>query len=82
MIAMLEIRKWKGHVSSNPNIYHFSDTKPSFIGSMNYSFDLNKDNEYCWLNEHDKKQYSFNQVIDSNIKWFVDEVSKNVLKKL
>ena len=79
--ALLYVRRWKGHVTNDGRAFNFPGEEPQLQVNTKYSFDRNRKAEICWLNLTDKKQYSSIQIVDSCLKWLVEEVSKKRLQK-
>jgi len=78
---LLYVRKWKGHLTKDKTAFYFPDEEPKMQSDIKYTFDRNKENEYCWFNLTDKKQYKSKQIVDSCLKWIVEQVSKKRLEQ-
>ena len=78
--ATLEVRKWNGSVTKEPDVHYFPGEEPKVLSTAKYIFDYNRQNEICWLNQNDQKNYFSSQIIDECIKWLLEQVFKRRLE--
>lgn len=78
--ALLYVRQWKGHLTKESNAFYFPGEEPKMLSDVKYTFDRNRKNEICWLNQTDKKEYYSTQIVDACLKWLVEQVSKKRLE--
>ena len=79
--ALLFVRRWKGQLTTKSDVFYFPGEEPKRLSDTKYTFDRNRNNEICWLNQTDEKLYYSNQIVDANLKWLIDQVSKERLNK-
>lgn len=79
--ALLYVRKWNGHLTKDSNAFYFPGEEPKIVSDNKYTFDRNRNNEICWLNQKDKKQYKSEQIIDDCLAWLVQQVAEKRLEK-
>lgn len=77
--ALLFIRKWNGYLTKNTNAFYFPGEEPRMVSDNKYTFDINRSNEICWLNQKDKKLYKSEKLIDECLAWLVEQVANKRL---
>ena len=77
--ALLYVRKWKGHLTKDSNAFHFPGEEPKMLSDIKFTFDRNRKNEICWLNQTDKKLYGSEKIVDTCLAWLVGQVAKKRL---
>lgn len=71
--AFLLLRQWKGY-PPNKEIYQRVD--PEVMSESKYLFDMDENENYCWSNEREKKQYSSTEIAENNIAWLLEVYTK------
>ena len=79
--ALLYVRQWQGTLTKDTNAFYFPGEEPKKLSDIKYTFDRNRNNEICWLNQTDKKLYKSEQIVDSCLAWLVGQVAKKRLEK-
>lgn len=79
--ALLYVRQWKGHLTKDSSAFYFPDEEPKMLSDIKYTFDRNRKNEICWLNQTDKKQYYSTQIVDACLSWMVEQIAKKRLEQ-
>lgn len=79
--ALLYVRQWKGSLTKDTSAFYFPGDEPKMLSDVKYTFDRNRNNETCWLNQTDKKLYKSEQIVDDCLGWLVEQVAKKRLEK-
>jgi len=79
--ALLYVRQWKGHLTKDSSAFYFPGEEPKILSDIKYTFDRNRNNEICWLNQTDKKLYKSQKIVDTCLAWLVEQVAKKRLNK-
>jgi len=79
--ALLFVKNWIGHLSKDISEFYLEDEEPKMVSDNEYTFDRNRDNEICWLNQKDKKFYKSEKIVDDCLAWLVIEVAKKRLAR-
>jgi len=79
--ALLYVRQWKGHLTKDSSAFYFPGEEPKMLTDLKYTFDRNRNNEICWLNQKDNKLYNSKQIVDACLAWLVGEVAKKRLEQ-
>lgn len=77
--ALLYVRQWKGHFTKDSSAFYFPGKEPKMLSDIKYTFDRNRTNEICWLNQTDKKLYKSEKIVDTCLAWLVEQVAKKRL---
>jgi hypothetical protein len=78
--VLLYVRKWKGHLTKDTSAFYFPGEEPKMLSDNKYTFDRNRNNENCWLNQKDKKLYKSEKIVDDCLAWLVEQVAKKRLE--
>jgi hypothetical protein len=79
--ALLYVRKWNGHLTKDTSAFYFPGEEPKMVSDNKYTFDRNRNNEICWLNQKDKKLYKSEKIVDDCLAWLVEQVAKKRLDR-
>lgn len=79
--ALLYVRKWNGHLTFDKSVFHFPGEEPKMVTDNKYTFDRNRNNENCWLNQKDKKLYKSEKIVDDCLAWIIEQVGKKRLDR-
>jgi len=74
--AFLYVKYWKGHVTKKRDSVYFPGEEPKLSNQRKFSFDLNREEQICWLDTNDNTQHSSLQIVDSCFSWIIDKISK------
>lgn len=77
--ALLYVRKWNGHLTKDTSAFYFPGEEPKMVSDNKYTFDRNRDNEICWLNQKDRKLYKSEKIVDDCLAWLIEQVAKKRL---
>lgn len=79
--ALLYVRKWNGHLTKDKSAFYFPGEEPKMLADIKYTFDRNRNNEICWLNQKDNKLYKSEKIVDDCLAWLVEQVAKKRLNR-
>lgn len=79
--AYLLVKYWDGPISKDGSAFYFPGEEPKVLSTAKYFFDRNRNGETCWLNQVDQNQYTNTQIVDSCLKWLVEQTTKKRLSK-
>ncbi len=79
--ALLYVRKWNGHLTIDGSTSFFPGEEPKMVSDNKFSFDINSNNEVCWLNQKDNKLYKSEQIVDDSLAWLIEKVVKKRLDR-
>jgi hypothetical protein len=79
--STLFVRFWEGYISIKIINYSRDEERPRMVQDSRYSLDIDKENNYCWLNNVDKSLLYSDSIVDRCLNWLVDRVVKKKLEQ-
>lgn len=79
--AILYVRHWKGYLTMNSPGQYPPSERPEMVSDNQFLFDINKQKEILWKDKTYSKFYTSSQIVDSNFKWLIDQISTKKLEE-
>jgi len=75
--GILYLKYWKGNLTFKPTS---PSQRPPLLEERKYSFNLDQNGKYCWINLRDRKNYYSEQLIDGSFSWIINQISKKSIR--
>jgi hypothetical protein len=78
--SILEVRFWRGIVTSSRDGYYRPSEKPTLISHNEYKLDMDKSNNLLWVDSNKKNSVTTDNIVQTCIDWIIDKIKNEKLR--